>query len=56
MNQAVRAGMELLETFFLVGWAGSIIVVIISGIEDLVTILKNDQNEPATAIAGDHHL
>lgn len=48
--------MLLLETLFLVGWAGSLIVVLISGVEDMHTILQKDKSEPSTAISGDHDM
>lgn len=46
--------MVLLEALFVVGWAGSIVVVLISGIEDFSTILQKDSGEPSVAISGDH--
>ncbi len=56
MHSIIHAGMEVLETLFLVGWAGSLVVVVISGIEDVITVLKKDEKEPAAAIAGDHQF
>lgn len=56
MHSLVRGGMLLLEILFFTGWAGSIIVVVISGIEDMHTILEKDVNEPATSISGDHEM
>jgi hypothetical protein len=56
MHSLVRGGMLFLETLFFVGWAGSIVVVLISGVEDMHTILQKDAAEPATAIAGDHDM
>ena len=48
--------MLFLETLFFVGWVGSIVVVLISGVEDMHTILQKDTAEPATAIGGDHDM
>jgi hypothetical protein len=56
MHSFVRVGMLFLETLFFVGWAGSIVVVVISGIEDMQTIFQKDRNEPATAISGDQEM
>ena len=56
MQSVIHAGMVLLEAFFFTGWVGSIVVVVISGIEDLETIFKKDSSEPAPAVGGDHEL
>jgi hypothetical protein len=56
MYSIVHAGMVLLETLFFVGWFGSMIVVIISGVEDLETIFQKDTGGPAASIGGDHEL
>lgn len=56
MHAFVRGGILLLETLFLVGWAGSLVVVLISGIEDMHTIFQKDIAEPAAAISGDHDM
>lgn len=56
MHQLVHGGVLLVETLFLVGWTGSIIVVLISGVEDLHTILQKDSGEQARAISGDQSM
>jgi hypothetical protein len=56
MESIVHAGMVFLEVLFFTGWIGSLVVVIISGIEDMETIFQKDVAEPATAIGGDHDL
>jgi hypothetical protein len=48
--------MVFLETLFFAGWIGSLVVVVISGVEDLETIFQKDVAEPATAIGGDHDM
>jgi hypothetical protein len=48
--------MTILEALFLIGWAGSLIVVLISGIEDLHTILQKDKTNDSAAIGGDHEV
>jgi hypothetical protein len=48
--------MVFLETLFFVGWIGSLVVVLISGVEDMETIFQKDVAEPAAAIGGDHDL
>lgn len=35
--------MLLLEILFIAGWVGSIIVVLISGVEDLKTVFTKDE-------------
>ncbi len=57
MPLPVLIGMRILEVLFFGGWIGAIIVVIISGIEDIHTILQKDvPGTPATAVGGDHDL
>ena len=48
--------MVFFEVLFFVGSIGSLIVVVISGIEDLETIFEKDTGGPAAAIGGDHEL
>lgn len=45
MHSVVHAGMIFLETLFIVGWAGAIIVVLISGVEDLKTIFTKEDTQ-----------
>ena len=56
MASIVHAGMVFLETLFFVGAVGSLVVVVISGIEDLETIFQKDTGGPAASIGGDHDL
>ena len=56
MHLIVHAGMVLLETLFFLGWIGSIVVVAISGVEDLETIFQKNDVGPAQALGGDHDL
>lgn len=37
---------RILEAIFVVGWIGTLIVLLLTGIEDLETILKHDQPAP----------
>ncbi|HUK86220.1 MAG TPA: hypothetical protein VLT85_01030 [Terriglobales bacterium] len=37
---------RVLEVMFAAGWAGTAIVLLLTGIEDLETILKHDQPAP----------
>ncbi len=48
--------MVFLETLFFLGAVGSLVVVTISGIEDLETIFQKDTGGPAASIGGDHDL
>ncbi len=54
MHGLARDGMLLLESLFILGWVGSLVVVVISGIQDMHTILQKDKDEPSAAISGDH--
>ncbi len=57
MQTLVRSGMFLLEALFFAGCMGSLVVVVISGIEDLETIFQKDTELPgASTIGGDHDL
>lgn len=56
MTTALHAGMVTLESLFLIGCVGSLVVVVISGIEDMATILTKDKGGPTTAVGGDHDL
>lgn len=47
MPTLIHAGMLFLECLFFAGWVGALVVVVISGIEDLKTILQKDD--------GGHH-
>lgn len=56
MQSVIHAAMVLLEALFFTGWVGSIVVVVISGVEDMETIFKKDSSEPAPAVGGDNEL
>ncbi len=56
MQAIVRGGMGFLEVLFFTGWLGSLVVVLISGIEDMEIVFQRDTAQPATAIGGDHDL
>lgn len=45
MHSVLHDGMVFLESLFLVGWLGSIVVVLISGVEDLKTIFTKDDTQ-----------
>lgn len=46
MDLLFTALIRLLEIMFVVGWAGTAIVLLLTGIEDLETILRRDQPAP----------
>jgi hypothetical protein len=56
MPSVVHAVMVFFEVLFFAGSIGSLIVVIISGVEDLATIFEKDTGGPAASIGGDHEL
>jgi hypothetical protein len=56
MPPIVHGVMVFFEALFFTGAVGSLVVVIISGIEDLETIFEKDTSGPAAAIGGDHEL
>ncbi len=43
MHKVLQAGMVFLEILFVAGWTGSVIVVLISGVEDLKTVFTKDK-------------
>ncbi len=43
MKTVIHDAMTFLVSLFVIGWVGSIIVVVISGAEDLKTILSKDE-------------
>lgn len=45
MHTFIHDGMLILETVFLVGWVGAIVVVVISGVEDMKTVFSKDDSE-----------
>jgi len=42
MNPILLFGIRLLEALFIVGWIGSALVLVLSGIEDAETIFGGD--------------
>ena len=48
MDSIVTLLIRVLEVMFAAGWAGTLIVLVLTGIEDLETILKRDQPAPGT--------
>ncbi len=46
MDFILTALIRLLEGMFVAGWAGTAIVLLLTGIEDLETILRRDQPAP----------
>lgn len=47
MDFLVTAGIRIIEFLFFAGWIGSVLVIVLSGIEDFETILSKDPVEPA---------
>ncbi len=43
----VGVGIRVLEAMFLAGWAGSVLVLLLSGIEDAATIFEKDEPAPS---------
>jgi hypothetical protein len=48
MNSFVTLAIQLLEVLFVIGCFGSLIVIVLSGVEDFETILSSGDEEPAT--------
>ena len=46
MDFLFTALIRLLEAMFVAGWAGTLIVLLLTGIEDMETILRHDQPAP----------
>ncbi len=46
MDFIIASLIRLLEIMFVAGWAGTAIVLLLTGIEDLETILRRDQAIP----------
>lgn len=46
MDFLFTALIRLLEVLFVAGWAGTAVVLLLTGIEDLETILRRDQPAP----------
>lgn len=46
MDFLAAAGIRILEFLFFAGWIGSLVVILLSGVEDFETILSKDNPEP----------
>ncbi len=51
MSILVRELIDLLEILFFAGWIGALIVVIISGIEDMETVFERDKPAETGSVA-----
>ncbi len=51
VNAFVTFWIRLLEVLFVVGWAGTIVVLLLTGIEDLETILRREPHESGVEAA-----
>jgi hypothetical protein len=45
MSEAVKIGVRGLEVLFFSGWAGSALVLLLSGFEDIRTVFKREDKE-----------
>ncbi len=45
MSEIIRIGVRSLEVLFFAGWAGSLIVLILSGFEDVRTVFEEEPIE-----------
>ena len=43
MSYLLAAGIRILEFLFFAGWIGSLLVILLSGVEDFETILSKDE-------------
>jgi len=43
MDVLIHAGVRVLEVLFVVGWAGSALVLLLSGVEDIRIIFDKDK-------------
>lgn len=48
MDVLARIGVRILETVFFAGWIGSLLVIILSAIEDIGVITGNHESEAVT--------
>jgi len=44
MKLLITAGIRLLEFLFFAGWIGSLLVILLSGVEDVETVFSKDEN------------
>lgn len=40
MDQVIAFGIRLLEGMFVIGWVGSVVVMLLAGLEDIETIFS----------------
>lgn len=43
MDALIHTGVRVLEVLFVVGWAGSLLVLLLSGVEDIRIIFEKDE-------------
>ena len=48
MDAVISALVQILEALFLTGIAGSVLVILMSGFEDIETIFEPDETPPGT--------
>ncbi len=53
MNELVKIGIRVLEVLFFGGCIGSLIVVVVAGIEDFATVFESGESEDGGAVTGD---
>jgi len=46
MDFLIATGIRILEFMFFAGWIGSILVILLSGIEDIETVLSKEESSP----------
>ena len=45
MNPFARAGIRIIEVIFVAGWIGSVLVMALAGVEDLLTMFGRGKGE-----------
>lgn len=50
MSLALKELIQLLELLFVVGCCGSVVVILLSGVEDIETIVKHEEEPAAPAV------
>jgi hypothetical protein len=45
MSEIIKIGVRSLEVLFFAGWAGSLIVLVLAGFEDMRTALEEEPNQ-----------
>ena len=43
MNLLMTIGIRILEAMFVVGWFGTVIVLLLTGVEDVETLIEKDE-------------